>query len=296
MPQPSIWGRLAKPAAAAVLALGLPAAALQESARTVAPQVAMRSGGCSISGRIVDPTGEPVPNARILVTDKTTGAQRRTISDPTGRFISADLAPGTYEIRTEVPGFRTTNRNVTLGEGELARIDVGMILEVGLCEQVAVEGIRTEPRTVTLYERKKPTTYVAGTEEDRGSLREIARLAYRDPGAWLAIFAANRDILDQADVVPFGLTLSIPKRKPAPPKPLRKVLPAHPGLDGEVVLEVTLAGNGSVDRVKALVGLPPLVELATQAVKQWRYRPPTAEKAVRTFLVSVTFDKDGTVE
>ncbi len=59
----------------------------------------------------------------------------------------------------------------------------------------------------------------------------------------------------------------------------RRVDPIYPdtarqvGLEGAVRLRVAIARDGSIEDVKALSGDPLLVEAASDAVKQWRYRP-----------------------
>ncbi len=63
------------------------------------------------------------------------------------------------------------------------------------------------------------------------------------------------------------------------PRLIRRVDPVYPdkardlGLEGAVRLRVAVARDGSIEDVKALSGQPLLAEAATDAVKQWRYRP-----------------------
>jgi outer membrane biosynthesis protein TonB len=82
------------------------------------------------------------------------------------------------------------------------------------------------------------------------------------------------------------------------PKLISKVTPVYPksGGPGEVVLDVTLAGDGEVKRVGVIVGDPMLAEAAVSAVK-WRYRPLVAKgKTVDHFVVVVSFGKKGNVK
>ena len=44
-------------------------------------------------------------------------------------------------------------------------------------------------------------------------------------------------------------------------------------LGGPVVLEATIAEDGSTRNVKIISGSPLLAKAATEAVRQWRYRP-----------------------
>lgn len=60
---------------------------------------------------------------------------------------------------------------------------------------------------------------------------------------------------------------------------VRQVTPKYPsfarqiGLEGSVNLGLLISTDGSVELVRILSGNPVLAEAATQAVKQWRYRP-----------------------
>jgi TonB family protein len=60
---------------------------------------------------------------------------------------------------------------------------------------------------------------------------------------------------------------------------LHRVEPNYPeearqhGIQGAVVLSVRIAQNGSVQSVTQLSGPPILAEAATDAVKQWRFKP-----------------------
>jgi protein TonB len=86
------------------------------------------------------------------------------------------------------------------------------------------------------------------------------------------------------------------------PKLETKVLPVYPvetpkqREDHDVVMDVTLNDDGSVQKVNVIEGDPVLNNAATDAVKQWRYRPLTVNgKLVKQFVVVLTFDKNGKV-
>jgi protein TonB len=67
-------------------------------------------------------------------------------------------------------------------------------------------------------------------------------------------------------------------------------------LSGDVVMDVTLKEDGTVDQVNLINGDPLLADAATSAVKQWRYQPlVVAGKPVLKFVVVVSFDKRGKV-
>jgi hypothetical protein len=59
----------------------------------------------ALSGSINDPTGAAVPHATVKATDVGTGASRTARSNAEGRFLFAQVNPGTYRITVEVDGF-----------------------------------------------------------------------------------------------------------------------------------------------------------------------------------------------
>jgi len=78
--------------------------------------------------------------------------------------------------------------------------------------------------------------------------------------------------------------------------------PAYPPLaraariQGDVLLDVTIGEDGTVESIKAVSGHPLLIPAAIDAVKQWRYKPFTVDgKAVRVSTqVKVNFQLDET--
>ena len=92
----------------------------------------------SISGRVVDAQGLPVPGASVTVI--TPQGTRNFTSDNDGRFFAAFLTPGQYEITVELSGFRTLDRKaveVRLGQ----RVELPLTLQLGnVSETVNVSG------------------------------------------------------------------------------------------------------------------------------------------------------------
>ncbi len=150
--------------------------------------------------------------------------------------------------------------------------------------------------------KKKPFTYFVGNAEDQGTFKGIAELVYGDPGMWVQIFEANRSVVPKPGPIPAGTSIMIPQRKRAVPKLISKVLPAYPPearqqkIRGEVVLDVTLKEDGTVDTINLIDGNPLLAEAATTAVKQWRYQPLLVQGTrVINFVVVVSFGRGGKV-
>jgi hypothetical protein len=67
----------------------------------------------SITGRVVDSHGQPVPGARIFMTSDA-GGYRTTNSSANGEFALAQLAPDRYTLRVEFSDFAPSTETVSL--------------------------------------------------------------------------------------------------------------------------------------------------------------------------------------
>jgi hypothetical protein len=92
----------------------------------------------SITGTVTDPAGAVVPRAHVTATDTQRNVARTADSDDSGRYVIIDLAPGTYTLQVEAPGFKKHARSVfELQVSQRASLDV--VLEVGaITESVSV--------------------------------------------------------------------------------------------------------------------------------------------------------------
>jgi protein TonB len=77
------------------------------------------------------------------------------------------------------------------------------------------------------------------------------------------------DWLDGPITLPEAISRSLLEQQVAPEYPKE----VRPWLDGSVVLQASIASDGTVREVKLLSGYLALGRAAAQAVKQWRYRP-----------------------
>src|SRR5438094_262544 len=114
----------------------------------------------SISGVIHDPTGAVIPGVTVTVTNPATNFVRAAISNEAGVYNFPSLQPGRYNIKVELPGFRTITQNdLELQIQQSARLD--FTLQVGdVSQTVEVEGtaalIATENATVgTVIENRR---------------------------------------------------------------------------------------------------------------------------------------------
>ena len=92
----------------------------------------------SIAGRVVDAQGLAVPGATVTVT--TPQGPRTFTTDSDGAFFAPFLTPGMYEVKVELQGFRTLDRqNIEVRLGQ--RVELSLPLQVGsLTESVNVSG------------------------------------------------------------------------------------------------------------------------------------------------------------
>jgi len=105
------------------------------------------TGAARVSGRIVDPSGTPVPNAQVslrFAPPGQTNAVARTGEDGTFTFRGEPLK---CEVTVESPGFKTAVKTVGAGTG--GEIDFGdIVLQIGVGRGVAVEVVAPPMLTV----------------------------------------------------------------------------------------------------------------------------------------------------
>jgi hypothetical protein len=93
----------------------------------------------SITGSVVDPSGQLVVGASVKLTNESNGEMRAGVTNETGGFAFHALVPGPYTVRVDAQGFRPLERksNMLLAA---ARLDLGALaLEVGsVSESVTV--------------------------------------------------------------------------------------------------------------------------------------------------------------
>src|SRR5688572_21310525 len=81
----------------------------------------------TVIGSVTDSDEASVPGATVTARHTNSGFTRWTTTDADGRFRLAALSPGSYELRTELQGFRPAVRTgVTLMAGSESIIDFSM--------------------------------------------------------------------------------------------------------------------------------------------------------------------------
>src|SRR5215469_1277187 len=83
----------------------------------------------SMTGTVRDPTGAPVPDAKITITNAETGIKHTATSSSNGDYTVTLLNPGTYNTLVEHQGFKKIERsNIELHVNDNVKIDYPLAL------------------------------------------------------------------------------------------------------------------------------------------------------------------------
>jgi hypothetical protein len=159
----------------------------------------------TIDGTILDPTGAPVPNAKVTVTNTDRNQVVRTITtDPTGTYTAPFIPIGRYNVKVEASGFRTVNRaDIVLNVHDDLKINIA--LEVGQVTETVEVRETTTP--VELGTTASSTT-ITGTQVRELSLatRNYEQLVALMPG----VTSVSRDELFIGVSAPANTAATLP--------------------------------------------------------------------------------------
>src|SRR5258708_16240846 len=80
-------------------------------------------------GTVTDPSGAAVPNAKITITNASTGLSVTATTNATGLYSVKELPVGVYKVSVEAAGFKTYSDNgVQLDAGSTSLVNVKMVL------------------------------------------------------------------------------------------------------------------------------------------------------------------------
>src|SRR5690348_3474656 len=101
---------------------------------------AQTAGTATLVGNVTDSSGSTVTGAKVSVVNPETSTSTETLTTAEGTYYIPYLAPGTYRVVVESPGFKRYQRDgLVVRVGETPRVDVQ--LEVGaVTESVQVTG------------------------------------------------------------------------------------------------------------------------------------------------------------
>src|SRR5438094_3384134 len=83
-----------------------------------------------VTGRVTDTSGAVIPGASITLSNVNTNAVRNVVSTETGAYRFPSVAPGSYRLKTELPGFKAAlSEQFEVQVQQVLRLDV--VLQVG---------------------------------------------------------------------------------------------------------------------------------------------------------------------
>src|SRR5215510_15057104 len=99
-----------------------------------------------IAGRVTSEAGQPVPTAQIVVQSTTL----RALADTGGRYLIANVPPGTYTIRATALGHAPQQLQVTVAAGAIITTDFRLAVVATSLQEVVVVGYGEQRRgTIT---------------------------------------------------------------------------------------------------------------------------------------------------
>jgi hypothetical protein len=104
---------------------------------------AIAQQGVTVSGTTEDQTGAAIPEEKLTLTNKASGAIFKTVSDASGVFSFKNIPPGQYLLKGEADGFKSARLDITVGTQSLSNIKIKM--EITISDEVKVDGKTSEP-------------------------------------------------------------------------------------------------------------------------------------------------------
>ena len=103
----------------------------------------------TLSGRVTDADGMPLPGANLVLTGGSLEEPRGASAGADGEYSIAGLEPGRYQLEVTHIGYRTASRpDIELEAGAARRIDVELLEEVIYLEQSIVSASRSQEKAL----------------------------------------------------------------------------------------------------------------------------------------------------
>ena len=157
-----------------------------------------------LEGRVTDPSGLGVPNARVRLTRQSTGAARETLSSGQGDYRLDLLDPGDYSIQASVPGFKTfEDSKIHLAVAQTSQLDIR--LTVGATS----DAVKVEADVSPLETGTAAQGTVIGQEKVQAlplNGRQFLQLALMSPAVNSGGIAVQQNALRQGEIA--GLSVA----------------------------------------------------------------------------------------
>ena len=152
------------------------------AASAVAGEAAPPAG--VVTGVVKDALERPLPRARVRLETTDGRVAGRTTADDQGRFSFTPVAPGTYAVVAEQPGFEPATAIVILTEAELVSADLALASQRPLDLQVAAK--RLEEERIKIQPRVGASTYEFSNKaiesQPGGENNPLPRVLLQAPG------------------------------------------------------------------------------------------------------------------
>src|SRR5687767_2668342 len=80
----------------------------------------------TISGRVVDAQGLPIPGVTVIATSRNLQGTRETVTSANGDYILSLLPSGAYTVVFELSGFGPQTRTVTVAPTQVIQLEIEM--------------------------------------------------------------------------------------------------------------------------------------------------------------------------
>src|SRR5215831_16094973 len=158
-----------------------------------------QSNVATITGRVEDPQGAVIPNAKVTATNEATSVSHTVNTTGSGLYTIPELPPGIYDVRAEAPSFAAGQaKAVKLNVGDSRDLDFK--LTVGSASQIVevtgvaalIETTKTDVSTsVTDLDMERLPTIAGGG----GTVNDYAQLALTAPGVKLDTSGLTGDLI-----------------------------------------------------------------------------------------------------
>lgn len=135
------------------------------------------ASAATLSGRVVDPDGRAVPNARVIVGGPVSTV-REIVTDGSGAFAAPDLSAGAYVVRVAIQGFEAEPIEVAVDEGAPQAITVHLRVSA-LSESLVVSAAQVD---VPLSRAPDSITVIPRSELDARQVETVADALRVVPG------------------------------------------------------------------------------------------------------------------
>jgi Carboxypeptidase regulatory-like domain/TonB dependent receptor len=88
------------------------------------PGTAHGQAGAAVNGTVRDASGGVIPDANVVLHNRSTNLDRNTVTNSAGFYVIPDIQPGEYDLTVSKGGFKTSQReDVTLDVNQTSTID-----------------------------------------------------------------------------------------------------------------------------------------------------------------------------